>query len=202
MRLPLQALASATAKSLLGSAPFYTSASHELFAHFGLTITPTLLVFKDFHSTFPAATLQLPPASLSPRERLLQTKDWLATAKLPTLNEVNAETYADVMRSTGSAPYVGLVVLSRAKMGSRFEEYRDQVKTAANAWGEKRRGMTESEKGAERDLVWAWVDGDKWAQWIKTMYEVNASEEPLLIIADAKVSPGWLGLAVVGERAS
>lgn len=188
-------MATATAKSLVGGAPLYTSSSLELFAHYGLTITPTILVFKDFQSTFPAATFQLPSSSLPARQRLSQTKDWVATAKLPTLSEINAETYAQVMRTADTAPYVGLVLLSRAKMGSRFDGLRDKVKTVAGAWGEKRRGMTESEKGGERDVVWAWVDGDKWAQWIKTMYEVKAGEEPLLIVVDTNVSSGggWEG---------
>lgn len=92
------------------------------------------------------------------------------------------------MRASETAPYVGLVVLSRAKMGSRFDEWRERVGAVARGWGEKRRGMTEGEKGGEREVVWAWVDGDKWAQWIKTMYEVKAGEEPWLILADTKAS--------------
>lgn len=109
-------------------------------------------------------------------------KEWLASARLPTLSEISTESYAGVMRTTGTPPLVGVIVLSRAKMGSRFDEHKDRALALASGWAERRRGLLTGERG--RDVVWAWVDGDKWASWIQTMYDVKPAEEPVLVFAD------------------
>lgn len=93
------------------------------------------------------------------------------------------------MPSTGEPPLVGVAVLSRKGLkGKQFDAAKTMVERLAKGWNERRMGREEGKKG--RDVLWTWVDGDKWAGWVRTMYDVKngAADGPKLLIADPKVS--------------
>ncbi|BGP39429.1 hypothetical protein JCM10450v2_003382 [Rhodotorula kratochvilovae] len=184
-------VAHAAAKSLLGGSPFYDSSSPDLLALFSVPADqPTLLTLKD-HSLSASSSFPLPLSSsgLSTIKRLAATHAWLRSAKLPTVTELTSATFPDLMPTTGSPPLVGLAVLSRKGLGDEgFESAKGAVGVLARGWAERRA------KGAEgRDVLWAWVDGDKWAGWVRSMYDVKMGgrDGPALVLVDPKALSYW-----------
>ncbi|ORY74538.1 thioredoxin-like protein [Leucosporidium creatinivorum] len=189
--LSSQTVATSAASTLVGGAPFYTSTSPDLYSLFSLPAEPYLLAFKD-GSLSPANTFALPSHTLPAKSRLEATKHWLRSAKFPTLTELSSATFDDLMPSTGEPPLVGVAVLSKKGLpGKQFEAAKTVVERLAKGWSERRMSKEESKKG--RDVLWTWVDGDKWAGWVRTMYDVKngAADGPKLLIADPKTLVYW-----------
>lgn len=201
-------LAHSAAKSLLGAqATYLSSSSPEIFDLFSIapSAPPTFLTFKD-HSPTPYSSFVLPSIDAgSPKHRLALTKQYLRTAKLPIVSELNGATYTDMMPPSsdlvGSTPppLVGLVVLSRKGLGDApdFEIAKSAFEQVAKGWVERRRMNGKSGEGVEdgenkRDVVWAWVDGDKWKGWARSMFDVKdgAKDGPKVVIVDPKVRCG------------
>lgn len=65
-------------------------------------------------------------------------------------------------------------------MGDGFEEGKKEAERLAKGWAERK-------KEGARDVVWAWVDGDKWAGWTKGMYGIKGGKEVVWVVADPKV---------------
>lgn len=73
-------------------------------------------------------------------------------------------------------------------MGDGFESARLSVEHLAREWRERRNAK--EVKG--RDVVWTWVDGDKWRAWAKSMYGVDGTSSVTLLVADPLVSSNQL----------
>lgn len=175
----------AAAKSLMGSSPVYTSSSPELLALFSVPSGQATFVTLKDHSLAPSSTFALPRAG-STSKRVALARNWLRSAKLPTVTELTSTTFADLMPTDGEPPLVGLAVLSRKGLGDDgLERKKDEVHALARGWAQRRRTASRE----ERDVLWAWVDGDKWAGWVRTMYDVKmgGKDAPALVIADPKV---------------
>lgn len=86
-------------------------------------------------------------------------------------------------------PLVGLAILSRKGLGdlNDFESAKSAFEQVARGWVERRK--MQGEEGTGRDVIWAWVDGDRWAGWARTMFDVKegAKDGPKVVIADPKV---------------
>ncbi|GAA5926058.1 hypothetical protein JCM3775_005191 [Rhodotorula graminis] len=179
----------AAAKSLMGSSPVYTSSSPELLDLFSVPSNqPTFVTLKD-HSLAPSSTFAL-PHGMSTTKRVALARSWLRSAKLPAVTELTSTTFADLMPTDGEPPLVGLAVFSRKGLGDDgFERKKDEVKALARGWAQRRRTASRE----ERDVLWAWVDGDKWAGWVRTMYDVKmgGKDAPALVIADPKALSYW-----------
>ncbi|GAA6057492.1 hypothetical protein JCM3770_000583 [Rhodotorula araucariae] len=186
-------VAHSAAKSLMGSSPVYDSSSPALLALFSIPADqPTLLTLKD-HSLSASSSFALPLASsgLSSTKRLAATRMWLRSAKLPTVTEVTSATFPDLMPTEGNPPLVGLAVLSRKGLGDEaFESAKGAVGVLARGWAERRRTGA---AGEARDVLWAWVDGDKWAGWVRSMYDVKMGgrDAPALVLVDPKALNYW-----------
>ncbi|EGU13003.1 Proteophosphoglycan ppg4 [Rhodotorula toruloides ATCC 204091] len=183
------------AKSLMGSSPVYSSTSPDLFSLFSVPHDqPTFISFKD-HSTEPYDTFALPLSTpshpLPIRKRLDMTRFWLRAAKLPTVSELNAATFNDLLPTDGNPPLVGLAVLSKKGLGDDFDATLRSFERVAKGWAERRRSLSAEKKG--RDVLWAWVDGDKWAGWARSMYDVKmgAKDGPRLVVTDPKALNYW-----------
>jgi protein disulfide-isomerase len=107
----------------------------------------------------------------------------LRSAKLPTLVELSSATYNDLMPTTGDPPLVAVAVFSPKAMGSQLVEAKKRFEDVARGWTERRKAR--DVKG--RDVVWTWVDGDRWTGWAKSMYGVKAGAVPAIVVADHKV---------------
>ncbi|KAM0789100.1 hypothetical protein ACM66B_003156 [Microbotryomycetes sp. NB124-2] len=214
-----QDLATSAAKTLIGGAPFYTSTSLDLYHLFNLAPSkPYLLSFKD-GSLVPAnmfsldaqdmqSALALPSsasndgaAAAARQKNPVQAKfdlvkQWLRSAKLATLTELSGSTFNDLMPKEGDPPLVGLAILSRKGLSSEFDSTRTKVNKLAKEWQARRSDKTREKDSIEkvgRDVVWSWVDGDKWAGWIRKMYDVKMGgvNGPELVIVDPKTLDYW-----------
>lgn len=189
----------------MGTSPVYSTSAPALFQLYSIPSDQlTFLTFKA-HSRDPYDVFPVPPSAgraTTPRQRLEATRHWLRSAKVPLVSELTAATFGELMpsdkTSTGPGgkpllpPLVGLAVLSRRGLGAEgLERAKEVVAQMAKSWVEKRRGgRAGRENERERDVLWAWVDGDKWAGWARSMYDVKsgARDGPKVVIADPKVS--------------
>ncbi|GAA5861507.1 hypothetical protein JCM8547_008055 [Rhodosporidiobolus lusitaniae] len=189
-------LAHSAAKSLLGfSASFFSSSSSEIFStlHLSSDSPPQFVVLKDGsltpHSVFPLPGVE----AGSDAYRVQLARQWLRSAKLPTVSELNGATYSDLMPGKKDLvgptppPLVGLVVLSRKALGeSGWDQAQAAFLDLARGWAERRKmGSRGEEKG--RDVVWAWVDGDRWAGWARSMFDIKEGGKagPAVVVADS-----------------
>ncbi|GAA6024531.1 hypothetical protein JCM10207_008264, partial [Rhodosporidiobolus poonsookiae] len=199
-------LAHTAAKSLLSAqATFYASSAPSIFSALSLPTdsAPRFVVFKS-GSSAPADTWVVPFVADGDKGKhkalyasvLAQTQAWLRTARLPLAFELSGATYADAFPSSaevaaahkagaGDPPLVGVAVLSRAGLGAGYEEAVREVEALATGWGERRRMAGE---GQGRDVLWTWVDGDRWKGWARSMFDVKmgAREGPRVVISDPK----------------
>jgi thioredoxin domain-containing protein 5 len=152
---------------LLGSVPIYTSSSPELFTRFGLTTSWALLVLKDYDTSSPTAIYH------NPNSDIVGLTQWLLTNRIPTTVELSQENFQQVM----NAPHKPLVVIV-AVSKSAEEKVSDKVKEIGKKWR-----VSKSNKG-KRDVVFTWMDADKWASWLKNMYGIKGKEGPVIVIAD------------------
>jgi hypothetical protein len=171
----------------MGSTPFLVSTSPELFARFDLPLSspPTFLVFKSASLT-PTSSFSLPPKPLTKRKRVEQTRNWLRGAKLPVISELNGSSYPELFPedSDSSLPYVVLGFFSRKGLKGEFDNKLRQFERLAKEWNQSKQ-----EKG-QRSVAWAWVDGDRWAPWSRSSYDVKmgALDGPVLLVSDPYVS--------------
>jgi len=156
-----------TSGVLLGSVPIYTSSSPELFTRFEITTSWALLVLKDYDTSSPTAVYHNPN---SDKAGLTQ---WLLANRLPTTVELNQENFQQVM----NAPHKPLVVIVVVNKSTK-EKVSEKVKEIGKKWR-----VSKSNKGS-RDVVFTWMDADKWAGWLKNMYGVKAGDRPAIVIAD------------------
>lgn len=212
----LQDVAIGAAKTLMGTSPVYSTSSSALFSL--LSIPPTQLTFVTFkaHSRDPYDQLVVPLGGTgsTARQRVEAARHWLRSAKLPLVTELSGATYPELMPSDvkvygpgGKAllpPLVGLAVLSRRGLGADgLERAKDQVDKMAKAWVVQRREARRNggAEEQERDVLWAWVDGDKWAGWARSIYDVKmgAKDGPKVVVADPKVTFALLGHSSVSS---
>jgi len=159
---------------LLGSPPVYISNSDKLASqlHIATTSLPTLLVFKDSDPSHPAGQWQLRASHNTDDIKL-----WLLRNRLPSALQLDSDTFQSVMSPKHmSAPLVVISVVS--------EKNRQNVISAMKSIGKQWR---ESVKAGQREVVFAWMDGERWSKWLKSMYGVVDSptaESPSVIVAD------------------
>jgi len=163
---PLNVITQASG-ALLGSVPIYTSSSPELFTRFSISTPWALLALKDFDSLSPTSVYHNPSIEKDDISR------WLLSNRVPTTVELNQETFQLVM----NAPHKPLVVIAAVK-ASMKEKVAEKMKEIGKKWR-----VRKLNKGS-RDVVFTWMDVDKWASWLKNMYGVKVAEEPAVIIAD------------------
>ena len=78
-----------------------------------------------------------------------------------------------------SAPLVVIATVS--------ERNRQNVISATKSIGKQWR---EGEKAVKRDVVFTWMDGERWSSWLKSMYgivDAGRAETPNIVIADHAV---------------
>ncbi|KAF9236400.1 thioredoxin-like protein [Melanogaster broomeanus] len=156
---------------LFGSPPVYVSTSSELFAKHNIpsTSSSALLVFKDNDTKDPVTVFY--PSSQPPDA----LKTWLFDNRLPTSLELTRDAFQQVM----NAPHKPLVVIVSTPNGMH-----DSVAEQVNDIGKKWRLRTSQGRGANRDVVFTWMDADQWGKWMKSMYGIQAGTEPEVVVAD------------------
>ncbi|KAJ7691735.1 hypothetical protein B0H17DRAFT_1169048 [Mycena rosella] len=171
------------AAPLLGSPLIYTSSSPLLFKRYSVPETaPWAVVALKDRDPHVAAAMYLGAPSLDPNGDL---PGWLLVNRLPTALELTQDTFQLVM----NAPHAPLVVIAAVgtdthdKVAERFREI--ALKWRAHTGGTGIFGG--------RAVVFTWMDAEKWASWMKSMYGLRAggrgtdAEDVGVVIADHKV---------------
>lgn len=156
---------------LLGAVPIVTSSSPELFTRFSISTPWALVALKDYDSSNPTAVYYNPyndKAGLS---------QWLVANRISTSVELSQDTFQQVM----NAPHKPLVVIVPVTKGTA-KDISEKVQEIGKKWK-----LRTTNKG-NREVVFTWMDAEKWAKWLKNMYGLKTSEEPTVIIADHSVS--------------
>jgi thioredoxin domain-containing protein 5 len=100
--------------------------------------------------------------------------------RLPSALQLDSDTFQSVMNPKHiSAPLVVIAPVS--------ERNRQNVISATKLIGKQWR---ESGKAGQRDVVFTWMDGERWSSWLKSMYGVvdaGRAETPSVVIADHAV---------------
>ncbi|THH16918.1 hypothetical protein EW146_g3797 [Bondarzewia mesenterica] len=160
------------ARPLLGSPTVYTSSDPSFLSHLSLpeASMPILLALKDHDSQTPTSTLRLTAGT---PEAELNT--WLLHNRLPSSMELGDGTFQQVMNAA-HRPLV--VIVSVPKDGAEREGLVKEVADVAQKW----RRRSDSEKGAqERGVVFTWMDADRWASWLKSMYGITGSGDVVIV---------------------
>lgn len=134
--------------------PAYTSSDPLLYRNLSIANPPPTSVLLAFSapSRTPVGTLSF-PASREDVER------FIAVHRFPTLSQLSSGNYADLMKSEKKA----IVVLGALHRGDEGDKERKELEGIARAW--KRGGRRFSQP------VWfVWVEGEKWASWLKQAY--------------------------------
>lgn len=164
------------ARPLLGAPLVFTSTSDAFLDHISIPRTseslyPLLLALKDGDSVSPTSVF--PISSKTP---LTEISSWMMSNRLPISSELGDGTFQEIM----NAPSKPLVVLASVPSdGFEREQLITKIKEIGAQW--RRRGDSEK-MVAERDVVFAWMDGQKWAKWMKSMYGVK--EVGGVVVAD------------------
>lgn len=177
---------------LLGSPPVLTSTSLELRERFILPNTvpssaPVLLAIKDgapssFTSlfAFPSPTSHVYGIDSEKEPAGNELATWLEANRLPTALELNQDTFQSVM----NAPHRPLVVIVAVDAQHKVI-LSEQTKELGKEWRAWRaRG---GKAVPERDVVFSWMDTEKWAKWMKSMYGIGTSDGTAVILADHQV---------------
>ena len=90
--------------------------------------------------------------------------------RLPTTMELDSDTFQDVMNAYNK-PLVLIAASPRDQMTETFEK----VKDVARRW--------RANKGAT-NVVFTWMDSDKWTKWLKSMYGISGTG---VVVADHSV---------------
>ncbi|KAJ6595666.1 protein disulfide isomerase [Mycena vulgaris] len=148
------------AAPLLGSPLIYTSPSPLLFKRYAVPDSApwAIVVLKDRDPHTVAAMYLGAPAldidgDLSP---------WLLSNRLPTALELTQDTFQLVM----NAPHAPLVVIAAVGTDTR-ETVEARFRDIALKWRVHTGGTG---LVAGRAVVFTWMDADKWASWMKSMY--------------------------------
>ena len=98
----------------------------------------------------------------------------LVSNKLPTYVELDSDNFQEVMNAAHK-PLVVLVAAPQKEMHQTTEH----VRAVAQQWRDAKH---------PGDVVFALMDADKWAKWLKSMYGVDATEGARVVVADHAVS--------------
>ena len=157
----------------MGSPPLYISSAPELFTHFALPITSdfSLIALKDGNASA-AAHLRF-DAQTSVEE----LSKWLQAHRLPLAMELSEGSFQEVMNAE-SKPLVVLVSVTTS--GIERDQIVETVHSLAAQW--RRTGATQYTPAQRaRQVVFVWMDQERWASWLKSMYGVKGPTQVVIV---------------------
>ncbi|KAF8516674.1 thioredoxin-like protein [Gautieria morchelliformis] len=161
---------------LHGSPPIFSvDASSDLLASLSLPATqplPVIISLKE-HSLVPYRQLVVSPSS-----SMEQVSDWLVTYSLPTSTELDAENFSKVMGPSPVRPGSPSRLVVLGAINTKNLAHIDSIKQAATAWHRGKQTVDSAQ------VVFAWMDKEKWASWLKSVYGVKKGPDPNVVIAD------------------
>ncbi|KAI0052647.1 thioredoxin-domain-containing protein [Auriscalpium vulgare] len=158
------------AAPLLGSPPVYTSSEPAFLNRFSLTpsFTPVILAFKDHDFSKPAATFHLTALTVQ-----ADLDAWLLDNRLPTAMELSDGSFQEVMNAPGK-PLV--VLVSVPSDGNKVrDQIIEQVTNIGLQWRQRH-----ASQDAERKIVFTWMDHERWASWLQSMYGMRSTGQVVI----------------------
>jgi len=165
---------------LLGSPIIYSTSSSDLRTKYKVPqgIPWALIALKDGDA---ASTLYAGPTIT--RDKL---QHWLVTHTLPAATQLHQDTFQTVMNAKHS-PLV-VIVASNTKLEDKVEE---RVRDLAKKWRARTGGSGEVN---HREVIFTWMDTQRWKDWMKRMYGIKMDEEQAdldavdVVVVDHQVS--------------
>lgn len=104
------------------------------------------------------------------------------TQSLPTSAELDAENFSKLMGPSPTRPGSPSRLVVLGAINAQNSAHIDIIKQAATSW---HRGEQANDN---RQVVFVWMDKEKWGGWLKRVYGVKKGPEPVMVIADHGVS--------------
>lgn len=158
---------------MLGSPPLYISSAPELFTHFSLPVTSdfSLIALKDGDTSAAARLL------FSAQTSVGELTTWLQTHRLALAMELSEGSFQEVMKAE-SKPLVLLVSVTPS--GIERDQIVEAIRGLAAQWRTTGAAQYAPAHGA-RQVVFVWMDQERWASWLKSMYGIKAPAQVVLV---------------------
>ncbi|KAJ3087727.1 hypothetical protein HK102_010427 [Quaeritorhiza haematococci] len=170
-------------KSLRSSASFYISPDPAAFSLLKATPSksPALVCVKDFGRDTYVYDGSLVSMGESTKQ---QISDWVIRNKHPLLPQLDSHNSEEIL---GSDKVVALAIVD-AKLQMQTDGIKEAMRMAARKWSNGLGGNAGKKfaKGAADDVIFAWLDGVKWAQYVGRVYGLQGKDLPALIVANPK----------------
>lgn len=157
---------------ILGVVPAYTSADPYFYANLSIANPPPTSVLLAFSNSKRKAvgSLQFPT-------KQKELDRFISVHRHPTLTHLSSGNYNEVMKADSRA----IVVLAALHKGEEGEKERERLMSVAKAW--KRGG-----RGFVQPVFFAWIEGERWASWLRQSYGIKKKDLPAVVVVDAPVS--------------
>jgi len=157
-------------RALFGTPPVYASTSSSFYERFNLNpASSVVLSLKDFDRAVPAGIYHLGD-NVALKKEVEDLSSWLVRNRLPMSMQLDSDTFQDIM----FAPHKPLVVITAAPQ-LKLVGAADRVRTVAQHWKDR--------QGSD-DVVFTWMDSDKWASWLKSMYGIKADNQAHVVVTN------------------
>ncbi|CAG8688571.1 17851_t:CDS:10, partial [Dentiscutata erythropus] len=170
------------------SIKFYSSKDPKLASSLKVYILPALVVIKDdLQKSYQTTN------SVDPFDDLTSLRNWVQSEKYPLVPAIDSENYEDIL---GGDRLVVLGVLRPTDVRP-FIKAKNSLKAIARLYHQqtKKRGGSEDNRG----VIFAWLDGDKWENYIYSVYGLNRKDLPTVVISDP-LSSEYFDTSKSGEK--
>jgi thioredoxin domain-containing protein 5 len=161
----------------------YTSTSPELRSQYGAdSHGPTIIALKAAHGK--SGEMEYIPTAHFPVTQSIthsEIHSFLNRNAIPLVTELNSDNFQTIMTAKAFDPKP-LVVIMAAKPGSKAEAAK-----LLSAGEENWRRECKEKGSPPRDVLWTYMDGDKWGSWLKSMYGIKSGKMPTYVVADHSV---------------
>ncbi|TFK64723.1 protein disulfide isomerase [Pluteus cervinus] len=175
---------------LLGHPTVYVSSARELFTRYSIPgdAPYALIAFKDHDGTTPVATLYN-PKSKKPTKIIFE--QWLLQNRIPSTTELTQDTFQGVMNpaSAPDALVIPPLVVLATSSSHNAQQVSDRMKDIAKKWKARTggSGLVPIDGKPSRQVVFAWMDKEKWGDWMKNMYNIQHAPDETDALGDVKV---------------
>ncbi|GES98401.1 protein disulfide-isomerase domain [Rhizophagus clarus] len=153
------------------SVKFYSSKDPNLTAQLKIVKLPALVVLKDeLQKNYPSTSVE----SFLNRDAL---KNWIQSEKYSLVPAMDSENYEDIL---GGDRLVVLGVF-RSFEGTQIKA-KKSLKDIAKLYYQQIKERSGSEDG--RSVIFAWLDGTRWSDYIHRVYGLSKKDLPTVLIAD------------------
>ncbi|KAM3587224.1 hypothetical protein VKS41_002260 [Umbelopsis sp. WA50703] len=161
----------AVSKHFIDDVPFYITADPISIRHLGYETAelPAAIILKGKHKfVFSSNNYAKTP------ENEQAIRSWVQKEKFPIISEINLKNAEEILNSNH------ILAFGLFDGAKKLEDQKKEFKTMTDAWLDK--GNKNS------NVLFVWLDGTKWADYVKTVFDIKQSQLPRIVIADPKTN--------------